>query len=82
MNTPRKRDPGIDALLGISVLLHIRFPLQESSLSGVSARSAHLGYLPVVAASWVLGGVSGRCFTDPVDRALRARWLPGRRTET
>ena len=45
--------------------------------SGVDMRSGWLWYLPAVLLCWGLGELVARGFSDPVERALRRRWLGG-----
>lgn len=45
--------------------------------SGAEMRSGWLWYLPAVLLCWGLGELVARGFSDPVERALRRRWLGG-----
>jgi peptidoglycan/LPS O-acetylase OafA/YrhL len=45
--------------------------------SGADMRGGWLWYLPAVLLCWGLGELVARGFSDPVERALRRRWLGG-----
>lgn len=45
---------------------------------GGDMRGGWLWYVPTVLLCWGLGELVARCFSDPVERALRVRWLGGR----
>ncbi|TWH99741.1 hypothetical protein IP90_03049 [Luteimonas cucumeris] len=46
--------------------------------AGGDLRSGFWWYLPVLLLCWLLGAAIARGFSEPCDRALRRRWLPGR----
>ena len=77
------RNPGIDLLRGLSILLvilhhvAIRIPLKRGVLSTVvPVRLLHgyLWYLPAVALSWLAGALVARFVSNPSERALRTWW--------
>ena len=48
--------------------------------SGGDMRGGWLWYVPAVLLCWGLGELVARGFSDPVERALRTRWLRGHAT--
>jgi peptidoglycan/LPS O-acetylase OafA/YrhL len=82
---PAPRNPGIDLLRGLSIVLVVLHHVTHMFVvlavvaafkaNGGGLRWGVLWYAPAVALSWLLGWLVARYILAPSERALRARWM-------